>query len=66
MQALECPQDRAAAGPVGGEVQGGASGVAGDLPGEVQGAVAQPLGFAGGVLAVEGQLLGPGEDVVSE
>jgi len=40
--------------------------VAGDLSGDVQDAVAQPLGFADGVLAVEGQQLHPDEDVVSQ
>jgi hypothetical protein len=47
-------------------VQGAPAGVAGDLPGDVQDAVAQPLGFADGVLAVEGQQPRPGEDVVSK
>ena len=53
VEALERVEDRAGPGPVGGEVQGGLSGVAGDLPGDVQDAVAQPLGFCDGVLAVE-------------
>jgi hypothetical protein len=32
----------------------------------MQDAAAQPLGFADGVLTVEGQLLCPGEDVVGD
>jgi hypothetical protein len=52
-ESLECVEDRVGPGPVGGEVQCGASGVAGDLSGDVQDAVAQPLWFCDGVLAVE-------------
>ena len=46
LQALERAVDRCGPGPVGGEVQRGAAGVAGELSGDVQDAVAQPLGFA--------------------
>jgi hypothetical protein len=40
--------------------------VEGDLSGDMQDAAAQPLGFADGVLTVEGQLLCPGGDVVGD
>jgi hypothetical protein len=45
-------------------VQRDAAGVVGDVPGDVKDAVAQPLGFADSVLAVEAELLGPDHDVV--
>jgi hypothetical protein len=45
LQAFERLEDRAGPGPVGGEVQGGAAGVAGELPGDVEDPVAKPLGF---------------------
>jgi hypothetical protein len=45
-------------------VQGQAAGVPGELPGDVQDAVAQSLGFADPVLAVEREQLGPDHDVV--
>lgn len=63
-ESLERAEDRGGPWPVGGEVQCGSAGVAGDLSGDVQDAVAQPLGFGDGVLAVEEQLLCPDEDVV--
>ena len=65
-QALERAWDRAGPGPVGGKVQCGSAGVAGELPGDVQDAVAQPLGLADLVLAVEPELLGPDDDVVRD
>ena len=51
-------------GPVGGEVQGRLAGVAGELSGDVQDAVAQPLGLAELVFAVEREQLRPDGDVV--
>lgn len=52
-------------GQSAGMVQRAAPGVACDLPGDVQDAVAKPLGFAGLVLAVEGELLCPDEQIVA-
>ena len=57
-------EDRGGPGPVGGEVQRELSGVAGELSGDVQDAVAQPLGLADLVLAVERELLRPDHHVV--
>ena len=51
-------------GPVGREVQGDSAGVAGELPGDVQDPVAQPLGLADLVLAVEREQLRPDHHVV--
>jgi hypothetical protein len=45
-------------------VQGEAAGVAGELAGDVQQPVAQSLGLADGVLAVEQQQLGPDGQIV--
>ena len=53
LQALEAVEDRVGPGPVGGEVQGDAAGVAGELPGDVQDPVAQPFGLVEPVFAVE-------------
>ena len=45
-------------------MQRDAAGVAGELAGDVEDAVAQSFGLAALVFAVEGEMLGPGDDVV--
>ena len=64
LELLERAEDRAGPGPVGGEVQRGPAGVAGELPGDVEDPVAQSLGFAEPVLALEREQLRPDHDVV--
>lgn len=63
-EALERVGDRGGPGPVGGQVQRELAGVAGELAGDVQQPVAQALGLADAVLAVEEQLLGPDGQIV--
>jgi hypothetical protein len=46
LEALEPVEDCVGPGPVGGEVERTAAGVAGQLPGDVQDPVAQPFGLA--------------------
>ncbi len=53
-------------GPVAGQAQGGAPGVAGDPPGLVEQAVAQALELPGAGLVCEQQLPGPGHEVLGE
>ena len=52
--------------PVGLQVQGGAAGVEGQAPGGVEQPVAQRLGLAAGQLTVEGEVLGPGGEVLGD
>jgi hypothetical protein len=63
-EAFERAGDGGAPGPVGGQVQREPAGVAGQAAGDMQQAVAQSLGLAGGVVAVEEQQLGPDGEVV--
>ena len=63
-EALERLRDGGGPGPVGGQVQRELAGVAGEAAGDVQQPVAQALGFADAVLAVEEQLLGPDGQIV--
>src|SRR5215218_4522707 len=51
-------------GPVAIEVQDRLAGVEGEAAGDVQQPVAQALGFAAGELAVEAEVLGPGDQVL--
>jgi hypothetical protein len=55
LQSFEGEEDRAGPGPVGGELQRLAAGVAGELAGDVEDPVAQPFGLAHAVFAVETQ-----------
>ncbi len=63
LEAFERAEDRGDPGPVGGEVQGGAPGVAGEWT-DVGITVSQPLGLTELVLAVEGEQLRPDGNVV--
>jgi hypothetical protein len=47
-------------------VQGELAGVAGEFAGDVQQPVAQALGLAGGVFAVEEQQLGPDGEIMGD
>jgi len=58
-EAFEGAHDRGGPGPVGGQVQGAASGVAGELGGDVQQPLTQAFGFTDLVFAVQEQRLGP-------
>jgi hypothetical protein len=64
LEAFERAEDRLGPGPVGWEVQGVAPGVVGELACDVQDPVAQPLGLADVVLAIEREQLRPDGDVV--
>jgi hypothetical protein len=64
LEAFERAQDRSGPGPVGREVQGTLAGVTGEVPGDVQDSVAQSLGLADPVLAVEREQLCPDHHVV--
>jgi len=64
LEAFERLEDRGGPGPVGGEVERGAAGVAGELAGDVQDPVAKSLGLADLVLGVEREQLRPDGDVV--
>jgi hypothetical protein len=63
-EALERVRDGGRPGPVGGQVQRELAGVAGELAGDVQQPVAQSLGLADGMFAVEEQQLRPDGEIV--
>ena len=63
-EAFERRGDGGGPGPVGGQVQRELAGVAGELAGDVQQPVAQVLGLADAVLAIEAQQLGPDGEIV--
>lgn len=65
-EALERLGDGGGPGPVGGQVQRQLAGVAGELAGDVQQPVAQSLGLADGMFAVEEQQLGPDGEIVGD
>src|SRR3954452_6818188 len=65
-QACEGGGQGAGPGPGAGESEGRATGVEGQPGGGVQEPVAQRLGFAGGEVAVERELLGPGQEVLGD
>ncbi len=62
-QAVEGARQFARPRPAALEAQRGAAGVEDQAAGGVEQAVAQRLGFADGELAVEGEALGPGDEV---
>ena len=64
VEALERAEDRGGPGPVSGEVQDGCACVTGELSGDVQDSVTQPLGLGDPMFAVEGELLGPDDQIV--
>ena len=66
LKTVQTAQDRLHPGPVGVEVQDPAPASADEPAGDGEQVQAQPFGFGYGVLAVEGEQLHPGEQVLGE